>query len=707
MVHTRFTLATFGLLCFWSADLSAQAPSFERWSTERGIAHVSSFTPDYGHGMSAEDFDGDGDIDFFLATATGIPARLYQNDGKGYFTDIAQASGILDTGATRTALWVDVDGDGLLDLIVAGENCPDLSCDNPVYLKLYRQDTKQQFHEISQSAGLDPGDAFDKVIFFAVGGMAAGDLTGNGYPDLILTVWGGGILFFANNGDGTFSDKTEGAGLTMELETPWQPLLYDFNRDGLLDIYCNVDFSPNKLWINTGDGKFEDRAAGYGLNNAFNEMGIAAADADNDGDLDLYVTNITRNYRGIEQHNLYYEQKNTGQGNLAFAESAQNRGIGSSGWDWGTTWADLNNDGRVDLLTTNGWESPDWAVDRSRCWLNTLSGFVDVSFASRFNDPFNATTLLSFDMDNDGDLDVFQTLKDKTSSNPVLIYENKLVQNPERTNYLRLLPRKPGSNLFPAGTTVTLKAGTYISTRLITAGTSYYGQEPAEAFFGLGAITEIDEVMVVWPGNEVSIYKNLSVNTAHTLVYDFLEAPVNLRVAGVAADGSISLSWDDRSEEEEGFELEQSTNALFFDSESFLLPANAGTFTLPAPESGQSYYFRVRAFNERVWSDDSNSISVQPELLPDPEEYSRFKIYPNPAGRNEVLHIELGFGFTGKATLRWFDSLGRLLSEAVREGTGDRNKMEIRTPESAGIYWLSVLGDKDQWLNKLVVTGNE
>ncbi|MCB0853731.1 MAG: VCBS repeat-containing protein, partial [Bacteroidetes bacterium] len=213
-------------------------PFFLEKSSECGITDVASFTDLYGNGAAAADFDNDGDIDFYLTTDENIPDRLYVNDGKGNFTDKAIESGIVETNSNRAALWFDYNGDHRLDLLVAGENCVNLSCESPVYLALYKQLEDGSFIEVTEASNLVLGPEFDFIDVYAIGGLAAADLNQDDFLDLVITVWGGGIKLFQNNGDETFFDVTVQARFRMESKTPWQPMLYDFNQDGLIDIYC-------------------------------------------------------------------------------------------------------------------------------------------------------------------------------------------------------------------------------------------------------------------------------------------------------------------------------------------------------------------------------------------------------------------------------------------------------------------------------------
>jgi hypothetical protein len=482
-----------------------------------GIADVANISDLFGNGASASDYDNDGDIDFYLCTDAFIKDRLYRNNGKGIFEDIANQVGIDETKSSRASLWFDYDGDGLLDLLVAGERCVNLICEDQITLSLYKQKSDHTFINTTLTSGLKIG--LGPLTFYGVGGLCAGDLNQDNFLDFVLTVWGGDMLVFYNNKDGTFRNATIESGIYSEQTNYWQPMIHDFNDDGLLDLYVNVDFAANELWINK-NGKFENQAFQYGLDHSFNEMGMAIGDIDNDSDMDIYVTNITRNFLGDNQHNILY-QKTKLNGSIFYKEIAQNVGVDKSGWDWGTTFIDINNDGYQDLATTNGWNDPLWKTDYSHLWMNSPVGFVDVSEKCMLNDGNSGTTLISFDMDRDGDLDMLQTLKDMPNSfKPAIMYENKLDRNESNHNYVVIKPRMDGTNHFAIGSVVTVKTGGTSRSRLISAGTSFYGQEPAEAFIGLGNLTKIDEVQIKWPTNEVSSYKNVAINKVNTLDYE-------------------------------------------------------------------------------------------------------------------------------------------------------------------------------------------
>lgn len=502
-----------------SVSLWAQWPFFENVSTSKGIEDIPKISFLYGNGAAIADYDKDGDLDFFLCTAAGVADRLYVNNGTGFFFNNASFIGLNSTDRTRVALWFDYDADEDLDLVTLGD-CYAQGCNDPITIKLYKQQNNGIFTETSESAGLNFGEKYVTNFSIAGGGLAAGDLNNDGYLDLIVSVWGGPLSYFENSGNGSFVDKSADVQMGNNFRYRWQPMIYDFNQDGYQDVYVNVDFAANELWINNGDGTFTNKAAETFSDSAFNEMGLTLGDYDNDGDMDLYATNISRVDSGVLRHNILLKNLKSSTGLLLFDEVANDLQVGASGWDWGTAFADLNNDGRLDLVTTNGWTPTEWGADTSRLWLNLGDGlFGDISISASFNDAYDATSLMAFDMDRDGDLDLLQTLKDNSNTNaPLVLYENNLNETPNPGNYIVIKPRGAGANYFGIGSVVKITTDNTTQIRLISAGTSLYGQEPAEAFFGIGEASIISELKVIWPDQTETVLNDVAINQEITVL---------------------------------------------------------------------------------------------------------------------------------------------------------------------------------------------
>ncbi|MBT8495044.1 MAG: VCBS repeat-containing protein, partial [Deltaproteobacteria bacterium] len=277
-----------------------QAQSFADVSATSGLdTPYATGAGSMASGAAAADFDDDGWVDVFLPTAQGTPNRLYRNRGDGTFQETAALVGLDETTGGRAALWFDYDGDGDLDLLVAGDCTQTLCSSGESAIRLYQQGPDGHFAETSVAAGLfEDVAALDRASHRA--GLAAGDLTNNGYLDLYAGMWGpddGRLLL--NQGDGSFVQLESGNALELPSDNDWQPVMHDFNGDGWMDLFVAVDFTPNRLWLNQQNGTFIDVAVESGVGNAFNEMGVALGDYDGDGDFDIYITNIF----GTVKHN--------------------------------------------------------------------------------------------------------------------------------------------------------------------------------------------------------------------------------------------------------------------------------------------------------------------------------------------------------------------------------------------------------------------
>jgi len=343
-----------------------------------------------------------------------------------------------------------------------------------------------------------------------LGGLCAGDVNNDRFLDLYVCLWDGAAYLFLNDTHGGFVDISVSSGVSTAT-THWQPIMYDFNGDGWIDIFQPVDFFPNILWINQHNNTFIDAAAQAGVDDTFNDMGVTLGDYDNDGDFDLYVTNAARN----GMHSVFYRNQTVGS-NLSFVEISQSLGVDNGYWGWGTTFLDADNDARLDLAATNG-AYDQWLNDPSRFWLN-LGGnppaFADASAAVNFNDTYWGSGLIALDYDRDGDLDMLQAC---ALGGPLRLLENQPTGATAANHYLVVKPRMAGPNHLAIGAVVHFTIGQATMTRLITAGTSHLSQEPAEACFGLGAATLDDELSIDWPDGSHSSQANVAADQVLTV----------------------------------------------------------------------------------------------------------------------------------------------------------------------------------------------
>ena len=461
-----------------------------------------------GIGAAAADVDDDGDIDLWVANWDGSPCRYYRNED-GVFVDQTSATGITVGGNFRTGIWFDCDADNDLDLVMVSD---DETLTDTV--KLYRQTAGGNFLDFTGAAGLNINTGLGHR-----GGIAAGDINGDGYLDLYLGMWNNDCHLLLNDGDASFTDITAASGLNTGFNTQHQPMMADFNEDGLLDIYVAVDFDENHLWLNQGDLTFVDNAVAAGAAPLNNDMGMTLGDYDSDGDLDIFTTNIYRFLSGVQNQNVLLRNDTAG-GIPAFTDVAVEQGVENTRWGWGTTFFDADNDGHLDLVATNGWltgvdEEEDWPNDRTHFFHNNGSGpnwfTPNIAGSVGLNDSFWGSSMIAADFDRDGDLDLFQT----TMNDKLRYLENRNVGIPR--NHLVIKPRMDGPNCRAIGGTVHIVNDGHTQMRLISAGTSYLGQEPAEAFFGLNTSSQAETVTVNYPDGTSTTIHNIPANAALTV----------------------------------------------------------------------------------------------------------------------------------------------------------------------------------------------
>lgn len=452
--------------------------------------------PGMGSGIISADYDNDGDADLFVPTRSGFTSQLYRNDG-GTFTEVAVASGLVDTNTARSALWFDADGDDLLDLIIQFDQFQAPGTIGPRTLAMYQQQADHSFVEVTTGSGLD---LMPLLVPQTHGGaMSAGDLNGDSLLDLVVTTWDQGARIYRNDGNMQFTDITADSPLNPSGTTYWQPVLFDRDEDGDLDVFVAHDFFANPMLNNDGSGAFIDSAPALGLDSAFNEMGVSVADCDNDGDFDLYVTNLF----GPGEHNVLFMKSNQ---SLGYDERSIELGVDHGGWGWGTVFFDLDNDGRLDLAEVNAIEFGQ-AEMPWRLWMNRGPMVGTPNYESReeqigFDFEDYGSALLDVDFDRDGDLDLVATVL----NGPVRVLESNATSARPLNQWLVVRPRMPGTmNTRAIGAVIMARTGNVTRTRLISAGTSFMAQVAAEAHFGLGNSTTVDELTILWPNGTQTV----------------------------------------------------------------------------------------------------------------------------------------------------------------------------------------------------------
>jgi len=423
----------------------------------------------YGLGVAVGDYNNDGFPDIFISCLG--QSRLFRNTGKGTFVDVTAKSGLQGhDGFSTSAMWLDYDRDGHLDLFVTN------------YVKW------------TQSSD----------VFCSFDGKAKSYCTPEAYRG--ATCW-----LFRNKGDGTFEDVTAKAGLFDTSSKSLGVAMLDYDNDGWPDVFVANDTQPNKLYHNNRNGTFSEVAVKAGL--AFSEdgraragMGVDVADLDNSGLSSIVVTNFDNEMLGL------YRGSKTG----AFVDQAPKMAVGRATrrtLGFGCFFFDADLDGHLDLLVANG--HIDESISRARhevtyaqsphLFLHEGNGsFRDVAaqVGSGFATARVARGAAYGDIDNDGDLDVLIT----TNNGPAYLYRNDQTAGHKWVR-LRLVGTK--SNRDGIGAVVKFEAGDLAGSRMVKSGSSFLSQSELPVTIGLAHRDAVERLTVLWPSGRSEEYKGL------------------------------------------------------------------------------------------------------------------------------------------------------------------------------------------------------
>ncbi len=414
--------------------------------------------PTYGMGVAVGDYDNDGYPDIYV---TGFPRNaLYHNNGNGTFTDVTAKAGVASSGWSTSAVWFDYNHDGLPDLFVG--RYMDWDYDKNVPCGEQRPGYRAYCH-----------------------------------PDQFKGV---SSRMFRNNGDGTFTDVTEKAGLAVDGKA-LGVVAFDFNRDGWLDLFVTNDAVRNFLFRNNGDGTFTEiglsAEVAYGSNGKPESgMGTDAADLDGDGLPELWVTNID-----FEPNNLFHNYGDETFGDMTFQAKLGSMAMLFSGF--GTRFVDFDNDGKLDMFVANGHPLDNiqlmheavTAKERPFLIENLGNGtFEEVGqkHGEVFSRQFNARGLAMGDFDNDGDEDFLLV---QNGSPPVLLRND----GGNRNSWIGFELVGKASGRDAIGAVVTVTAGGKRQIRELVGGSSYCSASDLRMLFGLGSAEKAEKVEIRWP----------------------------------------------------------------------------------------------------------------------------------------------------------------------------------------------------------------
>ncbi|MHC4063861.1 MAG: CRTAC1 family protein [Planctomycetota bacterium] len=523
-------------------DVTAQSGiDFRHFPDQR----ASLLPEDMGSGVACGDFDNDGRADLFLVNFAGsmvkpLPSpdmaplarcRLYRNLGEMRFRDVTDQAGLGLVAFAMGAAWGDYDSDGDLDLYVAafGENV------------LYQNVGDGTFCDVTAAAG-----AQDERYS---AGCSWGDYDRDGDLDLYVCNYVGfvyrdqdrGVVrrqyateqpytlnpsaypplpnsLFRNNGDGTFEEVASAAGVADATGRSLSAAWVDMNNDGWVDLYVANDVSNNGVFLNRGDGTFQDIGAPSLAADYRGAMGIAVADFDDDLDQDLLITHWLAQENALYR-NMFLDEllDESAQRQLLFLDAADELGLGQISLDmigWATGFCDLDNDGRRDLWLVNGstFEVPeDHRLLKAQTpfvfWNLGQRGYIDVT--ARASEHLTVAIVgrggAQADFDGDGRIDLVWLVH----GGQAMLLQN--VSQPAG-NWLRVELRQTGGNTYACGARVYVTAAETRQMAAVGSSSSYLSQDEHALHFGLGETETLESLRIVWPDGADEVHYDLAAN---------------------------------------------------------------------------------------------------------------------------------------------------------------------------------------------------
>ncbi len=564
-------------------------------------AGLNTRTHERIRGVTAADYDNDGDVDLFMCA--GLDDILYRNNGDLTFTDVTDAAGVRNRGNGLAGTWGDYDRDGNIDLYVANWN--------------------ENVHAL-----------------------------------------------YRNRGDGTFVETTAQAGLGEDDFTNIG-LWFDYNNDGELDLFVSRwNDRPHRLWRNNGNGTFTNVAAQAGLANTVKGQGAALADYDNDGWLDIYLA--SDNAPNLLMRN---------NGNGTFTNVAARAGVDDGRRSVDCAWGDFDADGAMDLYVGN-YDAP------NALYFNNGDGsFTEASGVTADYDRTIGTTVADFD--NDGALDFF-TVNSETA--------NRLYRNlGHNNNWLKVELEGVESNRSAIGARVRVSVNGKVLVQEVSGGSGYCSQNALVLYFGLGANARAEQVEIRWPSGEVERLQNVPAKQwlklregASIVTNPVAPAILNARLHWLNAT-TLQLAWETDTpclgQVEFGFDSTYGKHTALTNT---FTTQHQHVLTALAPDT--LYHYRMRVEDESGNRTMSNDAVFRTGALvaATPLRFRLSRVYPNPV--REATHFDLELPESGRVEIVVYDLEGREVEKVYDANLISGNyslRWEPRTRAlPAGIYFL-------------------
>ncbi|MBO6606795.1 FG-GAP-like repeat-containing protein [Psychroserpens sp.] len=496
----KITLILFALI-FFKGFSQIQ---FEDQANALGIPVTAGDTY-LGNGISFFDFDNDGWDDITFATDLNDGIRIFKNVNGTFVEQNYQLQYL--TYDTKSVTWVDFDNDGDNDLFVTSET---------VNNKLLENQGNMTFVDITDTTGLSLANLYTY-------GASWGDYNNDGYLDVFLS----NRTFFIpnklykNNGDGTFQDVTLFAGIDLTPLYSFCSAFLDINNDGYQDLYVSNDKvnMPNKLYKNNGNGTFTDISVSSGTNISIDAMSVTVDDYNNDGYVDIYVTN-TQGGNELLRNN----------GDETFTNVAGPTLTTFNSIGWGALFIDADNNKELDLYVSGSLEDTNAGGYLSAAFYeNNGNGSFSLSNSCFPNDNRSSYSNAMGDINNDGLMDIAVT---NGLGKNIFLWKNVSTTT---NNWLKLKLTGTTSNKNAIGSWIEIGINGEKQYRYTHLGEGYMSQNSGVEHFGVGDATLIDYVKITWLSGLVEIFNDVPVNQ----LFSITEGNNTLDVIKVEKDDAI------------------------------------------------------------------------------------------------------------------------------------------------------------------------
>ena len=477
---------------FWNFSIDTDTVGLEYSHGFDGVDNPGDSPAGVAGGLTIGDVNNDGWDDIFAVTGENTdggstntnPNKLFISNQNGTFTENASGWGLsTDDYNSAGPLIVDLNGDGHNDLLIGGHDTNNL--------RLYLNSGSSTFN-ISAGSGLP-----SSTMNFSA---TAVDFDGDSDLDLALAHWEDSDtdILFTNDGNAQFTDVTAARLGGGTADFTFTPSFADLNGDGRIDLMLASDFGDSRYYHQNGTGTFVLQATGPLTDE--NGMGGAVGDYDNDGDFDWFVTSIW--FFGSKTGNRLYQNNNG-----SFSDVSAAAGVREGDWGWGACFADFNNDMHLDIYHVNGYfdVGVGFESDPARMFINDGDGtFTEQGATLGVNDTQNGRSVLCFDNDRDGDIDILV----HNNSGDSVFYRNNLSEN----HYITIRLKQPPPNADAVGAVIKVTSGGVTQMRQVVAGSNFGSSHPVAQHFGLGTQTSINSIEITWPDGSQQVINNPAVD---------------------------------------------------------------------------------------------------------------------------------------------------------------------------------------------------